>query len=72
MNTEPPRITQLQFLEAYAARSSVSVAKILENFAPLRCTCGEFDCEGWAMVSRDPLLRLAHEELNKEPQDGDI
>jgi hypothetical protein len=47
---EQPSITAEEFEAAYAARSGVTVEFLHEHGRrAVRCTCGEPDCEGWAM-----------------------
>lgn len=46
------RITKNEFVAAYASRSQLSVAEILDLLRPEPCDCGEEGCQGWQMVSK--------------------
>ncbi len=58
------KITREQFIADYInATGRCSLAFLLEYMDALPCDCKDPSCRGWAMVSKDPILRKAHMDL---------
>lgn len=66
-------MTRDEFVAAYMARMERADPALNEAFLArqiaLPCDCGDAaTCEGWAMVSNDPLSLAAHVELYVSPE----
>lgn len=51
------------FINNYCNKSNISSDKLNETQVVLPCKCGDESCEGWAVVSNNPLSIKAHNEL---------
>lgn len=60
-------MTKDEFETGYASRAGESVATLRESNIVLPCVCGDELCNGWAMVSRHPLVVRLHLE-NDAPE----
>lgn len=66
-------MTKDEFIAGYCERSKISWEKLSQHRVALPCACGEDGCDGWAMVTNDPLSIETHNKLyapTQEPSNG--
>lgn len=56
-------MTKDEFIDAYCQRSMVPRERLMARRVALPCGCGDESCDGWAMVSNDPLSVETHMRL---------
>lgn len=56
-------MTKEDFIAGYCERSGVTWNELSQFEVALPCACGEDGCNGWAMVSNNPLSIKAHMDL---------
>jgi hypothetical protein len=53
-------MTKEEFIQDYCNRSDLSWEWLSKYKIALPCACGEDECDGWAMVSIDPITIKDH------------
>lgn len=64
-------MTKDEFIDGYLKRSGIEKYRTPDGYmiqncsekVALPCTCGEAECEGWAMVTNDPSYIAEHKRL---------
>ena len=56
-------MTKEEFEERYISMSGIDIEYYHKAFVTMVCSCGEFDCKGWACVSNNLVSIKCHKDL---------
>jgi hypothetical protein len=71
---EQQQSPEAKFIQRYCERSGLSVSEVMQTQVCLPCSCSDDGCEGFAMVSNNPLSIKAHNMLygrRRESEQGE-